>query len=146
MTISLTIDTITFGESELDYEANGGLPVVITSLSSIQNLDSYIMDGTKEYKLYSPSPKNIPISYQANLIINRSRVSSINSLIFKQVNILKQFRKTGNSGLLEGFIFKYNNDINSRVWINSFNIDSSYYDATANIEKLRCKIGLQEAE
>lgn len=145
--MNFTLDNITFNEDELDYESNGGNPIIISSFSGIQVFDSYLINKGTEYKLYRPSPNNIPISYSCNLICTRSKIQELNALIFKQVNQLKQYRLTHEMSLIEGFTCMYGNLINNvRVWITSLSINSSYTDIESNSEKIRCKIDLIEAE
>lgn len=143
MTAILTLDNLTFEEDELDYESNGGNPVVVSSLAPIQAFDSY-MD---QVKIYRPNPNDINISYSASLICSRSKLKAIHSLIFKQANLVKQYRATKNLDLIKGFYFKYDSSVSGAyVWITSLSIDSSFFDINTNSEKLRCKLSLQEAE
>lgn len=143
----LTLGSISFNEDELDYETNGGSPVIVSSFSSAQVFDSYLISNGTEYKLYRPTPNNILISYKANIICDRTKLKSINSLIFEQAKIIKEYRINKDSSKLKGFNLKYDEEnIDTYVWITSFSVDSSYFDTDTQSEKLRCKIDLQETE
>ena len=142
----LTIDTISFNQDELDYESNGGSPVILSSFSGIQVFDSYLISGGVEYKLYRPTPTNILFSYKVNLICSREKIREINSLIFKQSQLVKDYRKSGDSNSLQGYLFQYSNEFNTRIWLTSFSLNGSYFDVDSQTEKVRCSLDLQESE
>lgn len=149
------IDTLIFKDDELDYEANGGNPLIVTSFGSTQIFDSYW--GSK--KIYKPNPGGLVISLSLSLLIEKTKVSEIYSLITKQLNLVKQFRESiGQTRPIEtysGFSLSasglsYEIIVPEKVWLSSFTTSSAFIrldsHLNTNIELIRCKLDLQEAE
>lgn len=147
---SFKLDDINFESEELDYESNGGNPFIVSSFSGIQLLDSYLNEKGKIYKLYKPGQNNILVNYSISLILVRAKISRINSLIFKQTDIVKNYRSNYDTDELKGFNFSWNptnsDKISGFCWITGFTINGTYYDIENNIEKTRCKLDIQDAE
>lgn len=142
----LTIGSVSFNESELDYESDAGNPVVMSSFGSVQIFDSYLISGGTEYKLYRPTPNNLTISYKVSLICSREKILQINNLISEQSQFIKEFRKNHSITMINGFEFKYKNVFNAHVWLTSFTRDSSFFNTETGEEKIRCKLDVQESE
>lgn len=142
----LIIGSISFNEEELDYESDAGNPVVMSSFGSVQIFDSYLINGSREYKLYRPTPNNLTISYKISLICSREKIQLINNLILEQSQFVKEFRKSRNIDIINGFNFKYKNVFNTYVWLTSFSRDSSFFNVETGEEKIRCKLEVQESE
>lgn len=153
MTISIIIDTLEFEESELNYEGEAGTPVSLSQFSPPQNFDSYlILDDKTEIKIYKPTPNNISFSYDISLISTREKLLSLNDLILKQAQIIRDYRKNNSTDTLQGFTFKYtsknniNPSIDTKVWINSLSKNNSFWDSKSNSEKIIFSLSVLEVE
>lgn len=146
---SVILDVLTFGKSDLDYESNGGVPVILSSVSPLQVLDSYLITGAGEKKLYRPMPGNSQISWEISILAEKDVIKSINLLIEKQMNLTREFRITKDMSLLSGFSFSVDLDnlkvISAKVWLSSFSVGSSYFDNDKKY-RARCKLSVVEVE
>jgi hypothetical protein len=141
------LDTINFYKSEMDFEADAGMPILISSISSPQVFDSYLMHQGRELKIYKPSPTNTSVNWDVKLLLGRDKISLINSLILKQINLVKKYRFDLMSSELIGFPFTFE-DINTKVWLTNFRPQGAFYHAENGefVEKVRCTLGLTETE
>lgn len=146
---SVVLDTLSFSKSDLDYESNGGVPVILASVSPLQVLDSYLITNAGEKKLYRPMPGNSQIGWEISLLAEKNVIKSINLLIEKQMNLTREFRITKDVSLLSGFLFGVDLDIlkvnSARVWLSSFSIGSSFFDRDKKY-RARCKLSVAEIE
>ena len=118
----IILDKLSFKEDDQDYEANGGIPLIVSSFS------------------------NLLLSYSISLLLNRKQIVQINELILTQAKFVKEYREKRDIGLINGFELKYGNMVSTNVWLTSFSRSGSYYDIEKGIEKIRCKIDVIEAE
>lgn len=144
-----SIEDLEFAQEDLDYESNGGIPIIISSINSLQVLDSYLKTTNGEKKLYRPNPQNNPITWELSLFIKRDKINKINSLVEKQMMITREFRLSFDTTLLSGFKFSINNSNfsvdSARVWLASFSINVSAY-STDNELRSKCKLSVTEIE
>lgn len=148
MSNPLILSDIIFTDDELDYEANGGSPVMLSGFSGPKLIDSYI---DNKYKLYKPTLTNLLLSYSINLIIDNNKLQQLYDLILKQANIAKEFRSTYNTEkLLEGYKLDYTPLIGSKieikVWLSNLTKGTSFYNIDLRKEVFKCSLTVEEAE
>lgn len=144
--VDILLDNMTFSVEEQDFEMDGGYPVMISSIGSPQVFDSYLVVGSEELKLYRPTPNNISISWDIKLLLDRGKFNIVQSLIMKQTELVKQYRKSKNTLSMEGFQFRYGTEINTKVWLSSFTNSGAFYSTNRNKELIRCKLTVTETE
>lgn len=153
-TTAATLDSIIFEVDELNFEEVGSLPILISSVSSLQVLDSYLQTSSGEKKLYRPSPQNTPVSWELNLILDKQKIELIYILIQKQMKITREFRRNKNTSELAGFTFSvnYNNLLSepTSVWLSSLTVSAPFFkiNKAASIDKevFKTKIAVAEVE
>lgn len=152
--VAATLDSINFEVEELDFEANGGIPIILSNISSPQVLDSYLQTSTGEKKLYKPAPSTTPIGWELNLVLSKAKISSLYDLIQMQMVATRAFRISNDSTLLGGFNFKilYKNLLvdQTKVWLSSFSLSSSFFKVNRlsmqSSEMVKCKLSVSEIE
>lgn len=144
--VDILLDNITFTSDEQDFETDSGYPVVISSIGSPQAFDSYLMVGDTEIKLYRPTPTNVSISWDIKLLLDRGKFTQIQSLIMKQTELVKNYRKSRNTLSMAGFIFRHGSSINTNVWLSSFSNSGAFYSSNRGKELIRCKLTVTETE
>ena len=144
-----TLDSIILEKEDLDYESNGGIPIIISSVNALQVLDSYLSTGTGEKKLYKPNPPNSQIGWELSMFLKRPFVQKINELITKQMLITREFRITNDTTLLKGFDFSVNSSnltvTGASVWLSSFSLGIGIFDANNEL-RTKCKLSVAEVE
>lgn len=144
--MEITLDNIIFTVEEQDFEMDGGYPVLISSIGSPQVFDSYLVVNGEELKLYRPTPHNISISWDIKLLLNREKFKTVQRLILKQTELVKEYRKSKNTKSMEGFKFIYGDAIDTKVWLSSFSNSGAFYSTLRNMDIIRCKLTVTEAE
>lgn len=147
---TLILDSISFDDLDFDLESSE-TPIIISSISAPQLLDSYLITDSGEKRLYKPAPNSILLTYSISLLLDNPKIMQIHSLIKKQIDYVKEFRRgSRDPKYYSGFLFQYSDyngeNINSKVWLTSFTKSGTYYDISTNIKKTRCKLEVQETE